>query len=142
MTTIFIVSAPSGSGKSTLVSSLLKSVPGLLFSVSYTTRPPRGKEIDGRDYHFISPEEFQAMCDRDEFLESAGVFGKCYGTHRQVLDRARAVGKDLVLDIDVQGARQLKVAIPEAISIFVRLFYVRAAAGDSIRARKYKPPEG
>ena len=119
MTTIFIVSAPSGSGKSTLVSSLLKSVPGLLFSVSYTTRPPRGREIDGRDYHFISPEEFQAMCDRDEFLESAGVFGKCYGTHRQVLDRARAEGKDLVLDIDVQGARQLKISFPEAVTVFI-----------------------
>jgi len=119
MTTIFIVSAPSGSGKSTLVSSLLKSVPGLLFSVSYTTRPPRGKEIDGRDYHFISPEEFQAMCDRDEFLESAGVFGKCYGTHREVLDRARAEGKDLVLDIDVQGARQLKTRFPEAVTVFI-----------------------
>jgi guanylate kinase len=119
MTTIFIVSAPSGSGKSTLVSSLLRSVPGLLFSVSYTTRPPRGKEVDGRDYHFVSPEEFQAMRDRDEFLESAGVFGKCYGTHRKVLDRARAEGKDLVLDIDVQGARQLKIRFPEAVTVFI-----------------------
>jgi guanylate kinase len=119
MTTIFIVSAPSGSGKSTLVWSLMKSVAGLLFSVSYTTRPPRGREIDGRDYHFISPEEFQAMRDRDEFLESAGVFGKCYGTHRQVLDRARADGKDLVLDIDVQGARQLKGKFPEAVTVFI-----------------------
>jgi guanylate kinase len=119
MTAIFIVSAPSGSGKSTLVSSLLKSVPGLLFSVSYTTRPPRGKEVNGKDYHFISPEEFQAMRDRDEFLESAGVFGKCYGTHRQMLDRARAEGKDLVLDIDVQGARQLKIRFPEAVTVFI-----------------------
>jgi guanylate kinase len=119
MTTVFIISAPSGSGKSTLVSSLLKSVPGLLFSVSYTTRPLRGKEVDGRDYHFISPEEFQAMRDRDEFLESAGVFGKCYGTHREVLDRARAEDKDLVLDIDVQGARQLKIRFPEAVTVFI-----------------------
>jgi guanylate kinase len=119
MTIIFIVSAPSGSGKSTLVSSLMKGVPGLLFSVSYTTRPRRGKEVDGRDYHFISPEEFQAMRDRDEFLESAGVFGKCYGTHREVLDRARAEGKDLVLDIDVQGARQLKGKFPEAVTAFI-----------------------
>jgi guanylate kinase len=119
MTTVFIISAPSGSGKSTLVSSLLKSVTGLLFSVSYTTRPPRGKEVDGRDYHFVSQEEFQAMRDRDEFLESAGVFGKCYGTHREVLDRARAEGKDLVLDIDVQGARQLKTRFPEAVTVFI-----------------------
>jgi guanylate kinase len=119
MTTIFIVSAPSGSGKSTLVASLLKSLSGLLFSVSYTTRPPRGKEVNGEDYHFISTEEFQAMHDRDEFLESAGVFGKCYGTHRQVLDRARAEGKDLVLDIDVQGARQLKGKFPDAVTVFI-----------------------
>jgi guanylate kinase len=119
MTTVFIISAPSGSGKSTLVSSLLKTVSGLLFSVSYTTRSPRGKEVDGKDYHFVSPEAFQAMRDRDEFLESAGVFGKCYGTHRQVLDRARAEGKDLVLDIDVQGARQLKLRFPDAVTVFI-----------------------
>jgi guanylate kinase len=119
MTTIFIISAPSGSGKSTLVSRLLSRVPELLFSVSYTTRPPRGKEVNGRDYHFISPNDFQAMRDRDEFLESAGVFGKCYGTHREVLDRARAEGKDLVLDIDVQGARQLKEKFPAAVTVFI-----------------------
>jgi len=119
MTNIFIISAPSGSGKSTLVSRLLHNVPDLLFSVSYTTRSPRGKEVDGVDYHFISQDRFQAMRDRDEFLESAGVFGKCYGTHREVLDRARAQGKDLVLDIDVQGARQLKGKFPEAVSVFI-----------------------
>jgi guanylate kinase len=134
MTTVFIISAPSGSGKSTLVSSLLKSVPGLLFSVSYTTRPPRGKEVDGKDYHFVSPEAFQAMRDRDEFLESAGVFGKCYGTHREVLDRARAEGQDLVLDIDVQGARQLKVRFPEAVTVFI-LPPSRAELEQRLRAR-------
>jgi guanylate kinase len=134
MTTIFIISAPSGSGKSTLVSSLLKTVPGLLFSVSYTTRPPRGKEVDGKDYHFVSPEAFQAMRDRDEFLESAGVFGKCYGTHRGVLDRAIAEGQDLVLDIDVQGARQLKVKFPEAVTVFI-LPPSRAELEQRLRAR-------
>ena len=119
MTTIFIISAPSGSGKSTLVSRLLECVPSLLFSVSYTTRAPRGKEVDGIDYHFVSQDRFQAMRDRGEFLESAGVFGKCYGTHREVLDRARAQGNDLVLDIDVQGARQLKGKFPEAVTVFI-----------------------
>jgi guanylate kinase len=119
MTTVFIISAPSGSGKSTLVSRLLETVPNLLFSVSYTTRAPRGKELGGRDYHFVSQDDFQAMRDRGEFLESAGVFGKCYGTHRSVLDRALAESKDLVLDIDVQGARQLKSKIPEAVTVFI-----------------------
>jgi guanylate kinase len=120
MTTVFIISAPSGSGKYTLVSHLLASVPGLIFSVSYTTRAPRGKEVDGKDYHFISPEAFEAMRASDEFLESAQLFGKdYYGSHRCFLDHARAGGKDLVLDIDVQGARQLKQKFPEAVSVFI-----------------------
>src|SRR5512140_593976 len=101
MTTVFIISAPSGSGKSTLVSRLLANVPGLMFSVSYTTRKPRGHEVDGLNYRFASREDFEAMIGRDEFLEWAEVFGNYYGTHRSVLDRARAEGKDLVLDIDV-----------------------------------------
>lgn len=116
---IFIVSAPSGSGKSTLVSRLLSSDAGLMFSVSYTTRPPRGHEVDGLSYHFVSREDFQAMIARNEFLEWAEVFGNCYGTHQDVLEQAQAGGKDLVLDIDVQGARQLKSRIPEAVTIFV-----------------------
>jgi len=119
MTTIFIISAPSGSGKSTLVSRLLSGVEGLLFSVSYTTRAPRGAEKDGHNYHFISREEFEAMLARDEFLEHAEVFGNYYGTHRSVLEKARAHGLDLVLDIDVQGARQLRDRLPDAVSIFV-----------------------
>ncbi len=119
MTTVFIVSAPSGSGKSTLVSRLLGNVSGLMFSVSYTTRAPRGHEKDGENYCFISRSEFEARIARGEFLEYAEVFGNLYGTHVSVLDRARAEGKDLVLDIDVQGARQLKCKIPEAVSIFI-----------------------
>src|SRR5580658_1510124 len=102
MTTIFIVSAPSGSGKSTLVTRLLNAVPGLMFSVSYTTRPLRGHEKDGESYHFVTREEFEAMVARDEFLEWAQVFGNYYGTHRGILEKARAKGRDLVLDIDVQ----------------------------------------
>lgn len=119
MTTVFIISAPSGSGKSTLVARLLRSVPGLKFSVSYTSRMPRGAEVDGQDYHFVPHAEFEAMIARNEFLEWAEVFGNFYGTHRGVLEAARAEGTDLVLDIDVQGARQLKCQIPEAVTVFI-----------------------
>jgi len=119
MTTVFIISAPSGSGKSTLVHELMQRVPGLRFSVSYTTRPPRGQERDGQDYYFISREDFEARVARNEFLESAEVFGHYYGTHQSELDRAETDGCDLVLDIDVQGARQLKRGIPAAVSIFI-----------------------
>jgi guanylate kinase len=119
MSTVFIISAPSGSGKSTLVKLLMERVPGLKFSISYTTRKARGKERDGENYHFISREEFEARIARGEFLEHAQVFGNYYGTHREELDLAQAEEKDLVLDIDVQGARQLREAIPEAVSVFI-----------------------
>jgi len=119
MTTIFIISAPSGSGKSTLVSHLLASVPGLMFSVSYTTRKRRGAELEGASYCFVTRDDFERRRAGDEFLEWAEVFGNYYGTHRGILEQARAQGKDLVLDIDVQGARQLKKQIPEAVSVFV-----------------------
>jgi guanylate kinase len=119
MTTVFIISAPSGSGKSTLVRRLLASEPGLVFSVSYTTRAPRGHEMEGENYHFISRAEFEKRIALGEFLEHAEVFGNYYGTHRGVLDRAQEQGVDLVLDIDVQGARQLKGKIPEAVTVFI-----------------------
>jgi len=119
MTTVFIISAPSGSGKSTLTRQLLESAPGLRFSVSYTTRAPRGEERDGQEYFFISRDEFEQRARRGEFLEHAEVFGNYYGTHVSELDRAAKEGVDLVLDIDVQGARQLKERIPGAVSIFV-----------------------
>jgi guanylate kinase len=119
MTTVFIISAPSGSGKSTLTKQLLERVPGLRFSVSYTTRQPRGQERDGHEYFFISREEFNERVRKGEFLEHAEVFGHCYGTHASELERAAREGVDLVLDIDVQGARQLKERIPGAVSIFI-----------------------
>jgi guanylate kinase len=119
MSIVFIISAPSGSGKSTLVHRVLKDVPDLTFSVSYTTRLPRGLEQDGQSYHFISREEFEARVARDEFLEHADVFGNYYGTHCDALELAEREGKDLVLDIDVQGAGQLKRKIPDAVSIFI-----------------------
>lgn len=116
---LFIISAPSGSGKSTLVSQLLTLVEGIEFSISYTTRAPRGSETDGREYHFTTREEFLRMVDAGEFLEWAEVFGNFYGTAASALVRAREQGKDLLLDIDVQGALQVMKKLAEAVSIFV-----------------------
>ncbi len=119
MTTVYIISAPSGSGKSTLVNELRKIVSGLDFSISYTTRRPRGSEQNGREYFFVPREDFDRMCERGEFLESADVFGNCYGTAKRFLEEARAHGHDLLLDIDVQGAAQIKKKIPDAVTIFI-----------------------
>jgi guanylate kinase len=119
MTTVFIISAPSGSGKSTLVEQVRQIVPNLDFSISYTTRSPRGNERDGQEYHFVSREGFQEMVRRDEFLEYADVFGNYYGTAKNVLRQAEEQGKDLLLDIDVQGAEQIKGKLPSAQSIFI-----------------------
>ncbi len=116
---LFIISAPSGSGKTTLTNELLKLVPGLEFSISYTTRPPRGSEQSGREYFFVTKDEFEKMIGENEFLEHACVFGHYYGTAKRFLADAFAKGKDLVLDIDVQGAAQVKQRMPEAVSIFI-----------------------
>jgi len=119
MTTVYIISAPSGSGKSTLVNELRKSVSDLEFSVSYTTRPPRGSEQNGQEYFFISRPEFERLLAEDALLEHAEVFGNYYGTARRFLDDARQRGHDLLLDIDVQGERQVKQKIPDAVNIFI-----------------------
>ncbi len=117
---LFIFSAPSGSGKSTLVSELRKQVKDVDFSISWTTRPPRGSEEDGREYYFTTKDEFERMVQEGKFLEHAQVFGNhYYGTARQSLEDARRVGHDLLLDIDVQGAAQVRSKMPEAVSIFV-----------------------
>jgi guanylate kinase len=116
---LFIISAPSGSGKSTLVSELRKQVSAVDFAISWTTRAPRGSERDGREYHFTTREEFLSMADAGMFLEHAEVFGSFYGTARLSLDDALAVDHDLILDIDVQGAAQVRAKMPEAVSIFV-----------------------
>jgi guanylate kinase len=116
---LFIISAPSGSGKSTLVNELKRLVPDLEFSVSYTTRPARGSEVHGHEYYFVSREIFEQMIKRGEFLEYAEVFGNYYGTAKRFLEDAARRGKDLLLDIDVQGAAQVKQGIPDAVSIFV-----------------------
>jgi len=117
---LFIISAPSGSGKSTLVNEVRRLVEGLEFSVSYTTRAPRGSEEDGREYHFTTKENFERMIAADEFLEYATVFGdNYYGTAVSALVQARKHGHDLLLDIDVQGALQVMKKVPEAVSIFI-----------------------
>ena len=116
---VYITSAPSGSGKSTLVNELLRLVPGLDFSISYTTRLPRGSEQNGKEYFFVTREEFETMIAADEFLEHAIVFGNYYGTARRFLREAENRSNDLLLDIDVQGASKIKEKIPEAVSIFV-----------------------
>lgn len=138
MTTVFIISAPSGSGKSTLVEQLMLQVPRLRFSVSYTTRQSRGQEVNGVDYFFVSREEFEERIQQDEFLEYAEVFGNYYGTHVSELDRAARDGVDLVLDIDVQGARQLreklKNRVPGPVSIFI-LAPSRQILEERLRAR-------
>lgn len=116
---LFIISAPSGSGKSTLVNQLRSLVSGLEFSVSWTTRGPRGSEVDSREYHFTTREHFEEMIRNGEFLEYADVFGNYYGTAKETLHQAFAQGKDLLLDIDVQGAAQVRTKRPDAVSIFL-----------------------
>jgi guanylate kinase len=116
---IIVISAPSGAGKSTLVKRLLASMPDLKFSVSYTTRPPRRGERNGRDYFFVTRQRFRRMIAAEEFVEWADVFGHLYGTSRKQLRAMQEAGRDIVLDIDVQGHRQVRKRLPEAVSIFV-----------------------
>lgn len=116
---LFIVAAPSGAGKSTLIDALLREDPTLALSVSYTTRPPRPGERNGREYHFVDEDTFAAMQARGEFLESAEVHGYRYGTARSVVHEALARGADLLLEIDWQGARQVRRLFPRAVGIFI-----------------------
>jgi guanylate kinase len=116
---LFIISAPSGAGKSSLVNALLAEDANLALSVSYTTRAPRPGEVEGREYHFVDARTFAAMLERGDFLESAEVHGNRYGTSRQWIQDARARGLDIVLEIDWQGARQVRKTFPEAVSVFI-----------------------
>lgn len=116
---LYVVSSPSGGGKSTLVGQALRSVPGLRFSISYTTRPPRPGEQSGREYFFVSEEEFFRLRDQNALLEWAHVYGHYYGTSREQVERSRNEEIDLILDIDVQGARQIRASMPDAVFIFV-----------------------
>ena len=117
--TLYIVSAPSGAGKTSLVRTLLAADPAVQLSISYTTRPIRPGEVDGRDYHFVSKETFEAMRARGDFLESAEVHGNLYGTSRGWIEQRMAAGDDILLEIDWQGALQVKAMMPEAVGIFI-----------------------
>jgi guanylate kinase len=116
---LYIVAAPSGAGKTSLVAALLKGDPAVRLSVSFTTRAPRTGEVDGRDYHFVSVLDFAAMRSRGEFLESAGVHGNLYGTSHSWVAERLAAGEDILLEIDWQGAQQVRRSMPAAIGIFV-----------------------
>lgn len=117
--TLFIVSAPSGTGKTSLVNALVRDTNHLKLSISHTTRSPRSKEIDGYNYHFIDEKRFKQMQMAGVFLESAEVFGNYYGTSAELVDKMLHEGHDMVLEIDWQGAEQVKEKMPDAISIFI-----------------------
>ncbi len=114
-----MIAAPSGAGKTSLLQALMRRRPGVGFSVSCTTRKPRHGEQDGKDYHFIARREFERLVEAGEFIEHANVFGNLYGTRRSVVEAALADGRDLILEIDWQGARQVRERLPEAIQIFI-----------------------
>jgi guanylate kinase len=116
---LFVIAAPSGAGKTSLVRALMERHPSLRFSISYTTRAKRPNETHGRDYFFVSKDEFQAMVARGEFLEHAQVFDNYYGTARAQVEASLAAGQDLILEIDWQGAQQIRRALPECRSIFI-----------------------
>ena len=131
---LYVVAAPSGAGKTSLVKALMEREPRIQFSVSYTTRRPRPNEIPGRDYHFVSHERFQEMIANREFLEHAQVFDNCYGTGVRTVQEALSNGEQLLLEIDWQGARQVRSRIPEAVSIFI-LPPSRAALEQRLKGR-------
>ena len=116
---LYIVSAPSGAGKTSLVSALARSEPGVRVSVSHTTRAMRPGEVEGLNYHFVDHPTFSAMLSRNEFLEHATVFGNLYGTSRLWVVETLSKGEDVVLEIDWQGARQVRERLPEAVSVFI-----------------------
>ncbi len=116
---LFVITAPSGAGKTSLVHALMEREPSLRFSVSYTTRPKRPSEVNGRDYFFVSRERFEQMIEAGEFLEHARVFDNFYGTSRQQVERSLASGQSLILEIDWQGALQIRRTMPEGVSIFI-----------------------
>jgi guanylate kinase len=131
---LYVVSAPSGAGKTSLLHALIQRVPNIQFSVSYTTRKPRPNEVPGRDYHFVTAERFHEMAANHEFLEHAKVFDHCYGTGARAVQEALANGAQLLLEIDCQGARQVRARVPEACSIFI-LPPSRAALAHRLKGR-------
>ena len=137
---LVVIAAPSGAGKTSLVRALMEREPSLGFSVSFTTRPKRAGEVDGRDYHFIDEQRFSQMVRDDAFVEHARVFGHCYGTGRQQVEQALAAGKHLILEIDWQGARQVRERVPEAVDVFI-LPPSRAVLEQRLRGRRTDSPE-
>jgi guanylate kinase len=131
---LYVIAAPSGTGKTSLVKALMAGTPSLAFSVSHTTRPRRVNEVDGRDYHFTDKDTFRRMIAAGEFLEHAEVFDNLYGTGRGGVEQALARGQDLLLEIDWQGARQVRERLPEAIDVFI-LPPSRAALETRLRGR-------
>jgi len=131
---LFIISAPSGAGKTSLVQALLNINPQIDMSVSYTTRDPRPGEHDGKDYHFVSRDTFLAMAKRGEFLESAEVYGNFYGTSQTWISHENTRGRDILLEIDWQGATQIRRMFPECVSIFI-LPPSRQALEDRLKKR-------
>jgi guanylate kinase len=119
MPKVFVITGPSGVGKGTLISKLLERVPGLELSISATTREPREGEVDGRDYHFLTPEEFDRRVEREDFLEFATYSGNRYGTLRSEVRKQLDAGHSVVLEIEVQGARQVRAAMRESIQVFI-----------------------
>src|ERR1700680_956597 len=144
---LYVVSAPSGAGKTSLVKALMEREPRIRFSVSYTTRKPRPNEIPGRDYHFVTVERFAEMAANGEFLEHAQVFDNCYGTGVRAVEEALSDGEQLLLEIDWQGARQVRARLPEARSIFIlppsrasleQRLKARSTGTDAVIARRLK----
>jgi guanylate kinase len=119
MSKVFVITGPSGVGKGTLIKELLQRVPNLKLSVSATTREPRQGEEDGRDYHFLTPEEFERRAEEKDFLEFATYSGNRYGTLRSEVERCLSTGHSVVLEIEVQGAQQVRAAMPESVQIFI-----------------------
>jgi guanylate kinase len=137
---LFVISAPSGAGKTSLVKALLARNPALTVSVSHTTRPRRPNESDGREYWFVSPPQFQQLRARGEFLEYAQVFDNFYGTGRATVEAVLAAGRDVILEIDWQGARQVRASAPDCTTIFI-LPPSRAALEERLRNRQTDTPE-
>ena len=144
---LFVIAAPSGAGKTSLVRALMEREPALRFSVSYTTRPQRPTETHGRDYFFVTGAEFEAMVGRGEFLEHARVFDHRYGTARGQVEASLGAGQDLILEIDWQGAQQIRQAMPECVSIFIlppsraeleRRLRTRATDSDEVIRRRLR----
>jgi guanylate kinase len=137
---LYVISAPSGAGKTSLVKALLARNPALQVSISHTTRTPRVTEKDGREYHFVSREAFEDLRRRDEFLEHAQVFDNLYGTGRETVERLLAAGTSVVLEIDWQGAQQVRKAMPESVTIFI-LPPSLAALRERLQKRQTDSPE-